>query len=450
MAQKILIIDDDRLVRGSTEETLRRAGYEVTAVAGGQEALAQFQANDFNLVLCDMKMPGMDGMEVLEKIKEINEGVPFIIMTAYGTIESAVDAMHKGAYYFIQKPFSSLDQLELLVKRGLEYGNLTEENKNLKQQLKQRYQYIGKSKAITEIDAIVKSVAEARSTVLITGESGTGKELVARAIHMNSPRCNRPFIKINCAALPESLIESELFGHKKGAFTGALRDTKGKFELASGGTLLLDEIGEMPLTMQAKLLRVLQEREIDKVGGDHPIPVDIRIVATTNRNLKTEIENGNFREDLYFRLNVVPIHLTPLRERTEDITELAGFFVKQFNEENGYRVEGVDTEAIKKLETHPWPGNVRELENVIERAVVFQKAGILGVKHFSLSEIRQEKRESGESIISGVTIAELEKKLIYKTLDSCGNNKTKAADLLGISIRTLRNKLQEYEGKKSV
>ncbi len=443
MKKKILLIDDDRLVRSSVQEVLTRAGYDVVSFTNGQDAVDAFDPDIFKLILCDMKMPGLSGIEVLKKIRSVSKTVPFIIMTAYGTIDTAVEAMQHGAYDFMEKPFSSPDALEIRVMRALELGALREENKTLKKQLGKKYKYIGSSKVVKDIDKLVKTVAGSRSTVLITGESGTGKELIARSIHMNSNRKNEAFIKINCAALPENLIESELFGHKKGAFTGALRDTKGKFELASGGTLLLDEIGEMPISLQSKLLRVLQEREIDKVGGEHPVEVDVRVIATTNRNLGEEIVKGNFREDLYYRLNVVPIHLAPLRERTSDIEELVNHFIVQFNEENGFAVDGITKDAVTKLKSHKWSGNVRELENAVERAVVLKKSGMLDADLFLLHEIK--KQDNADDFPSGITIAEMEKRLIYKTLEKCGGNKTKTADMLDISIRTLRNKLQEYE-----
>jgi len=440
-----MVIDDDPLMRGSTQEILRRAGYEADAFTNGQDGVTALEANDYQLVLCDMKMPGLSGLEVLDKVKAVNENIPFIMMTAYGTIETAVSAMRKGAYTFIEKPVSSPDELEMLVERAIEFTQLREENRSLRQQLSKSCQYVGQSKIMREVDALVKSIAAARSTVLITGESGTGKELAARAIHAHSNRNGKLFIKVNCAALPENLIESELFGHKKGAFTGAIRDTKGKFELASGGTLLLDEIGEMPLSIQSKLLRVLQEREIDKIGGEQPIAVDVRIIATTNRDLRKEVSRGAFREDLFYRLNVVPIHLAPLRERKEDIPELLNHFIKQYNEENGFAVEGADETARQKLVDYRWPGNIRELQNIVERAVVLQKSGLLKPEHFPLGDPLHSPEGRGEMIASGMTVAEMEKRLILRTLEDCGGSRTKAADLLAISVRTLRNKLQEYE-----
>jgi DNA-binding NtrC family response regulator len=367
------------------------------------------------------------------------------MITAYGDIESAVLAMQKGAYLYLEKSDKLLRELELTVDRALQFGTLVNENRRLRTAMKDRYDYIGAGEAMRKIREHVRTVSESRSTVLISGESGTGKELVARSIHYQSRRSNGPFIKINCAALPEGLIESELFGHEKGAFTGALRDRAGKFELASEGTLLLDEVGEMPASMQAKLLRVLQEREISKVGGESPVPVDVRIVATTNRKLEEEVGSGRFREDLFYRLNVFRIHLPPLRERMEDIEALVAHFIKKYNEENGFNVEGVHPECWRILKSSAWPGNIRELENAVERAVVLTRTGLIAAGLFAPSASRPPAGESGGFAFKpGVTIAGAEKELILKTLEHCGQNRTKAAAMLDISIRTLRNKLNEY------
>ena len=317
--KRILVVDDDEYIRESIRETLRRKGYEPIGVEHAKAALDAFQREPFDMVISDMKMPGMSGIDLLEKIRRLDGEVPFLIITAYGAIESAVEAIKKGASDFIQKTTGLLDELELHVERNLQLRQLLNENKRLSSALKKQWNYVGASKSLEDIRSLCKTVAESRSTVLITGESGTGKELIARSIHYLSPRRAGPFVKVNCAALPEGLIESELFGHEKGAFTGALNRRLGKFELASGGTLLLDEIGEMGTSVQAKLLRVLQEREVNKVGGDDPVEIDIRIVATTNRDLDKDVESGVFREDLYYRLNVFRIHLPPLRERKEDI-----------------------------------------------------------------------------------------------------------------------------------
>jgi DNA-binding NtrC family response regulator len=372
--------------------------------------------------------------------------VPFIIVTAYGTVQDAVEAMRQGATDYLEKGDPNmLRALEVKVKKCLEIKALQDENRALREQLDKRYEYVGRSKAMDDVNKMVQDVAQSNSTILIQGESGTGKELIARALHMNSKRNKGPFIKINCAAMPDTLIESELFGHEKGSFTGALRRTRGKFELADGGTLLLDEIGEMPQITQAKLLRVLQEKEINKIGAEMPIPVNVRIIATTNRNLREEIGKGRFREDLFFRLNVIPFVLPPLRHRKEDIPVLCEHFIRKYNEQNGYLVAGIEGAALEQLKAYDWPGNVRELENALERAVVLTKNGPLTTGAFHLAG--PAKKEGAGGLRAGVTVAEMEKELIYKTLEYCQGNKSKAAEMLGISIRTLRNKLTEYEGR---
>ncbi len=442
MAKKILVVDDDLHMRESIVEILERKGLEVYPCSNGAQALEVFRGEDFDLVISDIKMPGMSGIELLEKIKRIDEDVPFIVITAFGAVDLAVEAMRKGAYDFIQKGMNLLDQVELNIDRTLKYRSLITENKMLKTALADKWNYIGETHSIKEIKELVETVAQSRSTVLISGESGTGKELIARSIHYLSPRQAGPFIKVNCAALPEGLIESELFGHEKGAFTGALRSRTGMFERASGGTFLLDEIGEMPIHVQAKLLRVLQEREVSKVGGDNSVSVDVRIVATTNRNLQDEIAKGNFREDLFYRLNVFHIQLPPLRERLEDLEVLANHFVKKCSDENGFHVEGLESECYAVMRKHTWPGNIRELENAVERAVVLTRNGLIKPKMFNFSV---PGKSSNDGLAAGMTVAEAERELIMKTLDYCDNNRTRAAQMLDISIRTLRNKLNEYE-----
>jgi DNA-binding NtrC family response regulator len=445
---RILVVDDDPNMRGMLTTALSRfSDYQVWEADCGERALDKIREDEPDLVISDMKMPGMTGMQLLKAVREIPSQVPFIVCTAYGTIENAVEAMRIGATdYLVKGEIAMLKELEVKVRKALELKALVDENRELRAELNRRHEYVGSSKPMEDINKLVSQVAESQSTILVMGESGTGKELIARAIHSKSKRARNAFVKINCAAMPDTLIESELFGHEKGAFTGALRRTRGKFELADGGTLLLDEIGEMPILTQAKLLRVLQEKEINKIGAETPIRVDVRIVATTNRNLKEEVEKNRFREDLYFRLNVIPVVLPPLRQRKEDVPLLVDHFIKKCNEDNGYLVSGISQEAIEVLKRHDWPGNVRELENCIERAVVLTRQGILNSDVFHLSgSIKKE----GGGLSAGVTIADMEKELIYKTLESCQNNKTKAADMLAISIRTLRNKLNEYEGKGS-
>jgi DNA-binding NtrC family response regulator len=442
--KKILVVDDNELFRESIADTLIRLGFEIIQAPDGTKALELVSKTPCDLVISDMKMPGMTGIQLLEKIKRQNPDLPFLIITAFGAVETAVEAMKKGAYDFIQKSGSLMRELELTVIRALQYQTLLNENRRLKSALNKKWSYIGKTPVMEEVRALVEKVADSRSTVLVTGESGTGKELIARSIHYKSKRNHAPFIKVNCAALPEGLVESELFGHEKGAFTGAIMHKRGKFEAASGGTLLLDEIGEMPLPAQSKLLRVLQEHEIHKVGGDEPIEVDVRIVVTTNRRLEEEVAKGNFREDLYYRLNVLTIHLPPLRERKEDIPELAEYFLRNCNDENGFSVEGLEEGCLPLLEKYQWPGNIRELENAIERAVVLTRTGKIKSLMFRFRTPIDLSGNGRDGLQVGMTVAEAEKKLILKTLEHCSQNRTKAADMLGISIRTLRNKLNEY------
>jgi DNA-binding NtrC family response regulator len=445
---RILVVDDDPNMRNMLTTALSRIqGYSVLEAENGEKGLAQVRDDEPDLIISDMKMPGMTGLQLLKGVREIPSQVPFVIVTAYGTIQDAVEAMRQGATDYLEKGDPNmLRTLEVKVKKCLEIKALLDENRALREELDRRYQFVGKSRCMDDINKMVENVAQSNSTILITGESGTGKELVARALHLNSRRSKGPFIKINCAAMPDTLIESELFGHEKGSFTGALKRTRGKFELAHGGTILLDEIGEMPMPTQAKLLRVLQEKEINKIGAEAPIPIDVRIIATTNRDLKDQIEKGHFREDLFFRLNVIPFALPPLRQRKDDIAVLCDHFVKKFNEDNGYMVAGLDDAALELLRKYEWPGNVRELENAIERAVVLTKNGTLSAEAFQLSGALRKEASAGMRV--GATIAEMERELIYKTLEHCQGNKTKVADMLGISIRTLRNKLNEYEGRK--
>ena len=443
--KRILIVDDDEYIRESVIETLKRKGFDVLGAESGKSAVDIFRQETFDMVISDMKMPGMSGIELLEQIRKLDAEVPFLIITAYGAIDNAVEAIKKGANDFLQKSPSLLDELELHVERNMKLSILLNENKRLASALNVKWNYVGNSSGMEKIRILSKTVAESRSTVLITGESGTGKELVARSIHYLSPRRNGPFVKVNCAALPEGLIESELFGHEKGAFTGAFNRKLGKFELASGGTLLLDEIGEMNVGVQAKLLRVLQEREVSKVGGDDPVEIDIRIVATTNRDLEKEVGSGRFREDLFYRLNVFRIHLPPLRERKDDIEQMVNHFIKKYDEENGFGVDGISDECIGMLKQYDWPGNVRELENAIERAVVLTRNGIIQKEMFSLLRRSDTISNDEFAFIPGITISGAEKELIVRTLKHCNQNRTKAAEMLGISIRTLRNKLNEYE-----
>jgi len=442
--KRILVVDDDAHFREIVTEILRRRGYDFQAVGSGHAALEAFKEGGFDLILSDMKMPGMSGIELLEAIRQLDSEIPFLMITAYGDVNSAVDAMSKKATYYILKSEKWLEELEFAVERWLEYRSLVKENRRLKSALDEQFLYVGTCPAIEEIRTLVNKVAESRSTVLISGESGVGKELVARSIHYLSGRSQGPFVKVNCAALPEGLIESELFGHEKGAFTGAIKRKLGKFELASKGTLLLDEIGEMPVTVQAKLLRVLQEREVNKVGGEEPVEVDVRVVATTNRNLEQDISQGKFRQDLYYRLNVIHVRVPALRERKDDIPKLVEHFIRKYTNENGFSVDGVVEDGLKKLMAYDWPGNIRELENIIERAVVLTRTGTIAADQLDCRSTIRMERVGADGLHPGMTINQVEKELIIKTLAHCGNNRTKAAQMLDISIRTLRNKLNEY------
>jgi DNA-binding NtrC family response regulator len=370
-------------------------------------------------------------------------------MTAYGTVDNAVEAMKIGAFDYISKPFG-VDEVLLLVRRALEFRNLQLENRQMKSELEEKYGHrsiVGQSPTMQKVFDLIQTVSQSKSTVLVAGKSGTGKELVARAIHYLSPRKDGPFVKINCAALPAELMESELFGHEKGAFTGAVRRYRGRFERANGGTLLLDEISEMSPILQAKLLRVLQEREFEPVGSTDTIQVDVRIIATTNRHIEKEIEEGNFREDLFYRLNVISIHLPPLAERKSDIPLLASHFLEKYNLENGKAIEGIGDDAIDLLKSYHWPGNVRELENTIERAVVMCTGKYIEAGDVTLQGHGMAKSGGGDTlsgIAPGTTIADMERSLILKTLEAQGGNRTTTAEILDISVRTLRNKLALY------
>jgi DNA-binding NtrC family response regulator len=451
---EILVVDDEELMRDLISTSLLRLGHKVKVRRNAQEALEavdQLRAEHgrFDLVVSDYKMPGLSGLELAERLLAADPALCVILMTAYGTIETAVKAMKLGVYDYIEKDPDNglkLERLEHTVNQGLQMSSLKSENRRLRETLSERYKFVGGSPVVEGLLRTVEEVASSNSTVLITGESGTGKEMLAQAIHSRSRRANLPFVKINCAAIPESLIESELFGHEKGAYTGAIKSRMGKFELANGGTLLLDEIGEMPLYAQSKLLRVLQEREITKIGGSDEIAIDVRIVCTTNRDLMEEVRKGGFREDLYYRLNVIPLEVPPLRERMSDIEPLAMHFVGKYNRENGYTVPGFKPEALARLKAHAWPGNVRELENVVQRAVVFAKSQDVGVEHLRLDGRAPAAPAVPEAgLAAGMSVAEAERILIMKTLEACQDNRTKAAEMLNISIRTLRNKLNEYK-----
>lgn len=433
-----MIVDDDKDMRLALQETLTRRGYGTTLACNGIEALERMREKEYQAIIADIKMPGMSGVEMLQEVKKKGLNTPLILITAYGKIEDAVEAMKAGAFDYIQKPFSS-EAVEAIVDKALEQNN----KKATKRRHMPKGEIITNDPAMQKIIELASMVAPTRAPILIQGESGTGKEVLARFIHNHSPRKEYPFIAINCAALPEGLLESELFGHEKGSFTGAISRKLGKFELAQGGTLMLDEISEMNLHLQAKLLRVLQEYEIDRLGGREPISIDVRIIATTNRDLGEAIAEKKFREDLFYRLNVVSLVIPPLRERREDIPLLTDHFMHKYSRDNGKGSKVVSKNALSLLMEYPWPGNVRELENIIERAVILSRDNTLSPKDISLPFPLSVKAEVGENG-KQCSMKDMEKALILKTLTEYNNNRTHTAKTLGISIRTLRNKLKEY------
>ena len=445
MKYSVLIVDDDNLVNEFLTETLVRANYHCVSALSGEEALVKFKAQTFDIVLTDLKMKELDGLSLLGHVKRLAPDTVVVMMTAYGTVETAVKAIKMGAYDFLLKPVSP-EALEHILTRITEVLDLRSENRILREDLANRFQnIIGKSKIMRDVFDLIKSVADARSTVMISGASGTGKELVARAIHYASNRREGPFVKLNCAAIPETLVEAELFGYEKGAFTDAKKTSRGRFELADGGTLLLDEISEMPLNLKSKLLRVIQEREFERVGSSATISVDVRIVATSNRNLKEFISEGKFREDLFFRLNVIPIQLPKLEDRKEDIPALVQHFIEKYNLENAKTVRQVDEAGMRLLMKYHWPGNVRELENLIERAVVTSKSDFLTDDDFPAELALGKLDEMPIRMDSPMTLDEAERILVIKSLKRNGGNKTRAAEELGVTPRTIRNKLAEWQ-----
>ncbi len=388
----VLIVDDERNYLLVLESLLSDEGYQVITAEGAREGIEKVQENDLDVVITDMKMPGMDGMEFMDRIRLQQPDIPIIMMTAYGSVEKAVEAMRKGAFDYILKPFKN-EELKVTIRKAMDHYNLVCQNRRLSQELQDRYHFgniIGKSAQMQRIFQLIEKVAPTKATVLVTGESGTGKELIARAIHFNSPRKDQPFISVNCGALPETLLESELFGHEKGAFSGAVSQRKGRFELANCGTLFLDEISEMSAPLQVKLLRILQEMEFERVGGSHTLKVDVRVVAASNRNLKDEVAAARFRADLFYRLNVVHVALPPLRERPPDIPLLVNHFLTKYSEENGQETIAISPGAMKLILEYQWPGNVRELENVIERAIILSDRKELLEKDLP-SEVRDQR-----------------------------------------------------------
>ncbi len=439
-------------MRMALTESLVSCGHAVETAKDGMDALGKFRKGAFEMVITDIRMPKMNGIDVLKGVKTVSPETPVIVITAYGTVNTAVEAMKEGAADFIMKPFS-LDDLELVVKNVLDTSTHSAEDGETVPRPGGEREIFTRDAKIQSILELLKSVAKSRSSVLIQGDSGTGKELLARYIHRMSPRRNKPFVAVNCAAIPANLLESEMFGYEKGAFTGAALRRVGKFELADGGTLLLDEISEMDMQLQAKLLRAIQESEIDRLGGKGPVSVDVRIIATTNADLKKRIADKTFREDLFYRLNVIPVKIPPLRERRGDILFLAGHFLEKFSGLAGRKKPRLAEESIAILEGYPWPGNVRELENVIERAVLICKGDQILPEDLFMEEIdggqaaleTPEKCSGAYRSGEALTLREMEKTLIFDTLKKAKGNKTRASQLLGISVRTMRNKLNEYK-----
>ena len=448
--QTILIVDDEKNYLTILSAVLEDEGFEVLTALGGREALELHKTSDLDLILTDMKMPEMDGIELLEHIKSVDSDLPVIMMTAYGTVDKAVEAMQKGAYTYVLKPFDN-ERLIIYVKKAISMYQVVKENRILRDAVESQYRFgniIGKSKKMRDIFDTIQKVAPTSATVLIEGESGTGKELVARSIHFNSHRRQKPFVAVNCSALAESLLESELFGHERGAFTGAVATKKGRFELADGGTLFLDEIGELSQNLQVKLLRVLQEKVFERVGGVRTISVDIRIIAATNKDLQYEMQIGRFREDLYYRLNVVHIALPALKERQEDIRLLVNHFLKKYASER-QSVEGVDQEVDRLFYKYSWPGNIRELENVIERVMILCPGEIIRVsdlpKGFT-DNVHNTLHLEGIPADAKLydTLAMIEKAMIERALKISGNVQSHAADLLGIGKSGLNQKIKKY------
>ncbi len=448
MKTKILVVDDEPSHRQMLDAVLSAEGYEVHQADDGRKAINMVEERFYDLILMDNRMSEVGGIEALKRIKEISPGIPVIIMTAYASVSTAVDALKSGAYDYLTKPLD-IEELKILVDKALHYRQLEQENIYLKERVGDRFDFsniIGQSVAMRDLFETIALVAPSEATVLIVGESGTGKELIANAIHQNSNRKERPFIKVNCAALPETLLESELFGHEKGAFTGAIARKQGRFQLAHTGSIFLDEIGEMTPTTQTKILRVLQEREFEPLGSTQTVKVDTRVITATNKNLEEEIQQSRFREDLYYRLNVVTLEVPPLRERREDISLLADFFLKQYAEKNRRLIKGFTPRAMDLLIRHTWPGNVRELENVVERAVIMTRSDMIsqaelpdGVRGLDAEEDKVEI-----DLTPGRSLKEVEREMIIRTLDETGGNRTRAAEMLGISRRTLQLKLKEY------
>jgi two-component system response regulator PilR (NtrC family) len=455
MKSRVLVVDDEESIREFLEIMLRKEGYEVSTVEDGQKALEVIKKKSFDLVISDLQMPNMTGIELLKHVKDQYPDMLFMMITAFGTTETAVEAMKLGAYDYITKPFK-IDEVRLNIANALRSQNLEVENRTLKKELNKEYSFqnlVGNSETMHRIYEMIRRVSQTPTNVLVTGESGTGKEMVAKAIHFNGPLKDRPFVTVNCGAIPESLMESEMFGHKKGSFTGAVADKAGLFEVADTGTLFLDEVGELPLTIQVKLLRAIQERMIRRVGGTEDSKVEVRIIAATNRDLEDMVKKGTFRQDLFYRLNVINIKTPPLRERPEDIPNLAIHFLKKYNDRLGKNIGGISAEAMEMLKKYDYPGNVRELENILERTVALEGGATIlpeslppfvntpsGRKLASTHEIQI----TDEGLDLDKIMGQIEKELLIKAIHAAGGVKKKAAKLLNITFRSMRYRVEKY------
>jgi DNA-binding NtrC family response regulator len=445
----ILIVEDDREMARFLTELLREERYEIEVALDGSSALERHKRGKFDLTITDLMMPGMKGTELVARLKALDPDHPVLLITAFGTIESAVEAMHAGALNYITKPFRS-EEILLHVRRALEQRSLRKELERLRTEVRGRYQFsnlIGRSETMERIFDAVAQVSDLPANILITGESGTGKELIARAIHFNSARARGPFVPLNCAAVPGALLESELFGYVRGAFTDAKKDRRGLFQEASGGTLFLDEIGEVAVNLQAKLLRAIEEKEVRPLGANKNEKVDARLISATNRDLEQRVREGSFRQDLYYRLNVIRIELPPLRERTEDIPALVGHFIQKFADQARRSVAGIDNDALMALMSHRWPGNVRELEHTIERAVLMGKNATIGVDDLPQAMFIASHNDPPleRAVAKGYTLYELEREYIQRVMETTKGNKTEAARILGVDRTTLYRKLEEYK-----
>ena len=442
----ILIVEDEARMRRLLELDLGEAGYQTFSAADAEKGLDLLRREQIDLVLTDLKLPGPGGLEFLQAAKRLNGSLPVVVMTAYGSVETAVEAMKAGASDYVLKPFA-LAEMRLVVQKELDVRRLREENRSLREALGRHYNYpniVARSAKMQEVLALAERVAATPSTVLIGGESGVGKDLIARLIHQRSTRASGPFVKINSTAIPENLLESELFGYEKGAFTGASTSKPGKFELADKGTLFLDEIGDIPLTIQVKLLRVLQEREFERLGGTRTIKVDVRLIAATNRDLRNALEQGTFREDLYYRLNVVPVDIPPLREHKEDIPDLVNLFLSQLAQKSQNKLEGIKPEALRKLMDFHWPGNVRELENIVERACALATGPFIGPNDVQMDHVPDRNHFGRAALLpEGKTLDQWEDELIREAYRRASGNKSEAARMLGLSRNALRYRLEK-------